>query len=86
MKLGVLLCLCHVLSFSLAKDKVFIESNRDSSITRIFTDYQKALLTHAADFPGKWFISDAEYQQLIEYVRKKQPNCIGNDEESFKTE
>jgi hypothetical protein len=65
---------------------VSTDPNPESTIREIFTDYQKALTTRDPAFPEKWFITDEEYKQLLDYVAKKQPNCIGSDESGFRSE
>lgn len=57
----------------------------DSIITQIMQDYQIAITNKDIDKSKSCFISTSEFYQLIEYVKKEQPNCIGNDEENFST-
>lgn len=86
MKLGVLLSFC--LSFSLAPAHDGVKKNEyaDQQIRQLFSAYEKALIAHDVKFPEKAFISSLEYKKILELVKKKQPNCVGSDEERFDSE
>jgi hypothetical protein len=84
--LYLFLCFCFTAYSAGEQKNVSTDPNPESTIREIFTDYQKALTTRDPAFPEKWFITDEEYKQLLDYVAKKQPNCIGSDESGFRSE
>jgi hypothetical protein len=86
MKLGVLLSFCISFSFTFSKEKEVNVLKPDSAISQIFREYEQALVTRNVDFPEKWFVSDKEYRSLLMFVKDKQPNCVGPDEEAFDTQ
>ncbi|MDB5227035.1 MAG: hypothetical protein JWN78_1228 [Bacteroidota bacterium] len=87
MKIILLFCFSLSCFFSYSGEReVPVSKGADSVIKQIFSEYGQALTAHDMEFLKKWFISSEEYAQLLEFVKQKQPNCIGNDEASFTTE
>lgn len=71
---------------------IFIHSNvlsnnilDDSTITQVMQDYFISISTKDVEKSKNCFISTEDFNQLIQYVKKEQPNCIGNEEENFST-
>lgn len=58
----------------------------DSIIHSVFSVYENALKSKDTLLAKKCFISKDEFQEIIDYVKLKQPNCIGLEEERFTTE
>lgn len=63
--------------------RVQSDVSSDLIITALFQKYQEAILSKDTTFSDNYFVSDAEYEEVFSYVKSKQPNCIGSDEQSF---
>jgi hypothetical protein len=82
----VLFLLVFIISTVKGGDNIINMSNTesDSSIRQIFSEYQNVLTTSKDESTlKKLFISENEWLELLKIVKEKQPNCISLDESEY---
>ena len=84
MKLFTTLCL-FIICFSVSTANTPAEID-DSIIHSIFIKYESALKSKDTLLSKNCFVSKSEFQEIIDFVKLNQPNCIGLEEENFTTE